>query len=106
MPAHRTQDGRWRLWLDLGSDPATGRRIRKKVEAKTKRACESKAVELRERHQQGEDITAKPRTLNELVNEWLTTIALQGKAENTILAYRSAYGNLIRPHLGAVEVPQ
>ena len=34
MTAHKTEDGkRWREWLDLGSDPATGARLRKKVEA-------------------------------------------------------------------------
>lgn len=106
MPAHKTDDGRWRVWLDLGSDPATGRRIRKKVEAKTKRLAESKAAELRARYQQGEDISAKPRTLSELIGEWLTTIALQGRAENTILAYRRADKNQITPYLGAVEVPK
>lgn len=106
MAAHKTKDGRWRVWLDLGSDPATGRRLRKKVEAKTKRLCESKAAQLRERASMGEDITAKPRTLDELVHEWLTTIALQGKAENTILAYRRANKSQIKPYLGAVEVPK
>ena len=48
MAAHKTKDGRWRVWLDLGSDPATGQRIRKKIEARTKRDADSKAVLLRE----------------------------------------------------------
>lgn len=107
MPAHKTEDGRrWRVWLDLGSDPATGRRIRKKVEAKTKRAAESKAMVLRERHQQGEDITAKPRTLGELIDEWIETLALQGRAANTLQAYRETSKCQIKPHLGATQVPK
>lgn len=106
MAAHKTKDGRWRQWLNLGSDGATGKRIRKKVEAKTKRLCESKAADLRARYEQGEDINAKPRTLDELVGEWLTTIALQGKAENTILIYRRTYKNQVKPYFGAVEVPK
>lgn len=105
MPAHKTPDGRWRQWLDFGSDPVTGRRDRKKVEGKTKRATERKAAALRERYQQGEDIRARPRTLGELLDEWIATIALQGKAENTILAYRRVSNSRIKPYLGATRVP-
>lgn len=106
MPARKTKDGRWRVWLDLGSDPATGRRIRKKVEAKTKRLAESKATALRERHQQGEDITAAPRTLSELIAEWIDTLALEGRAANTLQTYREASRCQITPNLGALLVPK
>jgi hypothetical protein len=71
-------DGRWCEWLDLGSDPATGQRLRKRVEAKTKRAAEMKATALRERHDRGENVLDKARTLGELLDEWLTTIAREG----------------------------
>jgi integrase len=106
MAAHKMHDGRWCVWLNLGSDPMTGRRIRKRVEARTKREAESKAAAMRERHQRGEDVTGKPRTLGELLDEWIATIELEGKAENTILAYRRASKNRIKPYLGAVEVPK
>jgi integrase len=106
MAAHKTPDGRWRVWLNLGADPATGRRIRKKIEAKTKREAESKAKVLRDRHTRGENISDKPRTLTELLDEWLATIALQGKAANTLTAYRGAIKNHLKPTLGAIEVPR
>src|SRR5690349_18129216 len=67
MPAHKTSDGRWRIRLDLGVDPITGRWVRKKVEAKTKRQAESKSTALRERFDRGENIDEKPRTLSELL---------------------------------------
>jgi integrase len=94
------------VWLDLGSDPATGKRIRRKVEAKTKRAAEAKATALRERHARGENITDKPRRLSELLDEWIATKALEGWAENTILAYRRASDNQLKPSIGGVDVPQ
>jgi len=106
MAAHKTTDGRWHVWLDLGSDPATGKRLRKKVEAKTKRQAESKATALRERHARGENIFDAPRLLKELLDEWLKTIEIPGKASNTIPAYHSAIKVHLRPQLGHIDVPK
>ena len=106
MPAHKMSDGRWCMWLDLGSDPATGQRIRKRVEAKTKRQAEMKAKELRERFERGENINDKPRTLGELLDEWAATIALEGKTENTLAAYRGVIKRYLKPTLGATSVPK
>lgn len=104
MRAHKTPDGRWRVWLDLGSDPVTGKRLRRKCEARTKREAEMKAKAMLERHQRGEDVTLKARTLGELLDEWLITVAHQGKTENTQIAYRGAGRNHLKPHLGSVDV--
>jgi integrase len=106
MRAHKMNDGRWCVWLDLGVDMASGRRLRKRVEAKTKRGAESKATALRERHQRGEDINLKPRTLGELLDEYIATKALEGYTENTISAYRRASKNQIKPYLGAIMLPK
>jgi integrase len=106
MTAHKMPDGRWSMWLDLGSDPATGKRLRRKVEAKTKREAEMKAAAIRDRHARGENVFDKPRTLKELLNDWLATIAHQGKAANTITAYRRAAYNQIVPKLGATSIPK
>jgi hypothetical protein len=106
MSAHKIKDSkRWRIWLDLGSDPETGQRIRKKVEAKTKREAEMKAIVIRERHARGENVLDKPRTLKELIDDWIVTLQHQGKAVNTISAYRRASKCQLLPLLGASEVP-
>jgi hypothetical protein len=47
------------VWLDLGSGPATGNLLRKRVEARTMRETEMKATALREQHARGENINAK-----------------------------------------------
>jgi len=74
MAAHKIQgSNRWREWLTLGNNPATGQRIRRKVEAKTKRETEMKAKALRERYARGENILDKPRTVGELLDDWLAT---------------------------------
>jgi integrase len=100
------KDGRWCVWLDLGTDPASGQRIRKRVEAKTKQKAESKATALRERHQRGEDVSSRPRTMGELFDDWLATIERQGHPRNTMIAYRGVIKNHLRPQLGAASVPQ
>lgn len=100
------KDGRWCEWLDLGINPASGQRIRKRVEAQTKRKAEAKATALRERHQRGEDVSSKPRTMGELFDDWIATIERQGYPRNTLLAYRGAIKNQLRPQIGAIRVPQ
>lgn len=106
MAAHKMKDGRWCVWLDLGNDPATGKRLRKRVEARTKREAESKATTLRTRYERGENVFGAPRTLAELLDEWLKTIELQGKAPNTLSAYHSAIKVHLRPRLGHTSVPE
>jgi integrase len=106
MAAHKMKDGRWCEWIDLGSDPVSGKRLGKRVEARTKREAESKATMIRERHARGENVFDAPRSLSELLNEWLRTVELQGKAANTISAYRSAIKSHLRPQLGPIIVPK
>jgi integrase len=106
MAAHKMKDGRWCEWLDLGTNPVSGQRMRRRVEARTKREAVAKAVALRERHQRGEDISEKPRTMSELFDDWIAVVARQGKAENTVLAYRRAISGRLKPHFGAITVPK
>lgn len=106
MAAHKMKDGRWCVWLDLGNDTTSGKRLRKRVEARTKREAESKATVLRERYERGENVFDAPRSLKELMDEWLKTIEIQGKATNTLSAYHSAIKVHLRPQLGHVIVPK
>ena len=75
MAAHRMKDGRWAVWLSFGSDAQTGKRNRRRIEAKTKREAESRAAELRARHARGEAVLIRPRTLTELLGDWLAVVA-------------------------------
>ena len=106
MTAHKMNDGRWCMWLDLGSDPASGHRIRRRVEAKTKRDAEMKAKALRERFDRGENILDKPRTLGTLLDDWIATIERAGKTENTLISYRGVCANHLKPRMGATPVPK
>jgi hypothetical protein len=106
MAAHKMKDGRWCAWLDLGSDPATGKRLRRKVEARTKREAEMKATALHERHARGENINDKARTLGQLLDDWIATMERQNKAENTLVSYRGVCANHLKPRMGAVAVPK
>jgi integrase len=106
MAAHKMKDGRWCEWLRLGSDPATGKPIRRRVEAKTKRETEMKAKALRERHDRGENVLDKARTLGVLLDDWIATMERQGLAENTMVSYRGVIKNHLTPHMGATLVPK
>jgi len=106
MAAHKMKDGRWCVWLNFGSDPGSGQRIRRRVEARTKREAEMKAVALRERHARGENISDKARTLSQLLDDWIATIERAGKTDNTLIAYRSICANHLKPRMGAVDVPK
>jgi integrase len=106
MAAHKMKDGRWCVWLDLGSDPGSGQRSRKRVEARTKREADMKAVALRERHARGENVTDKARTLGQLLDDWIAIMERQGKADNTLIAYRGICTNHLKPRMGALDVPK
>lgn len=106
MAAHPTKDGRWAEWIDLGIDPATGRRNRKRVEGKKKRDVERKAADIRARYQRGEDVISRPRLLSELLDDWMTIALRSGKAANTLRTYRGAIKNHLKPRLGATSVPK
>jgi integrase len=106
MAAHKMQDGRWGEWVSLGYDDATGKRRRRRAEAKTKRQAEAKARALREQFERDEQLSDAPRTLKELLDDWLATIARQGKAANTVLAYRRASKSQLLPNIGAISVPK
>lgn len=94
----KNADGSWVQWLDLGY--SSGKRIRKKVQAKDRNAVKRKVAELRRKHEAGIDITKKPQTVKALVTDWMD-IDFKTRAEpKSIDTYQWAIDRCIVPHIG------
>ena len=67
---YEQRPGLWAAAVDLGW--VDGKRRRKTVYAKTEAEAVGRRDELRRRHELGENLAAKPRTLGDWLDEWLT----------------------------------
>ncbi|GAA1797252.1 site-specific integrase [Planosporangium flavigriseum] len=88
--------------IDLGW--VGGKRRRKWVYGKTERETLGKLADLRRRQEQGQDLTAAPRTLGEWLDEWLRMKERDGTRPLTLRGYRVLIENHIRPALGKVAL--
>jgi len=69
---YRSDDGRWHGWVTLGTDPATGRRRRRHVQAATKAAVTAKVADLERQREAGGAMSSSRRlTVSEWVGMWL-----------------------------------
>jgi integrase len=90
------KDGTWVQWLDLGYKQ--GKRLRKKVEGRSREDVKARIAELRRPHKASVDVTARPRTVGAQCDAWL---AGHDGRPRTISAYRWAV-RLIKERLGDV----
>jgi integrase len=91
---HRHCEGRWRGSVSLGFD-ADGKRIRRKVSARTKTACQDAIDELREEMGRAPK-TSRTYTVNQAVADWLENGL--GQSART----RKLYQDALAPVLKAV----
>jgi hypothetical protein len=76
-------DSRWEAKLDLGIDPATGRRRTRKVTGRTKAAITRDLAELERASADGVDVGSAPMTVGRLATDWLTKEAAQPQEPST-----------------------
>lgn len=88
-------DGRWVGKLDLGRDPRTGNRRRRKVTAATKREAARRLTELRDQRDAGTIALDRP-SVGDLTARWLERVAVR-KTDST----RMMYEHLAAKHLDA-----
>ncbi|MBQ8962936.1 MAG: site-specific integrase [Clostridia bacterium] len=70
-PKNLTSDGRRCVRVDAGTDPATGKRIRKAFYGKTLREAQAKADEFRRAVADGIDVVSQRQQLSEWIDTWL-----------------------------------
>ena len=90
-------DGMWVGSIDLGWHG--GKRIRKSVSAKTKKACQAKFIELKKTVEKGGGLT-KNVTVAEWLNHWLEFIVSERNEASTLESYTSWTKTWLIPYLG------
>ncbi len=99
----RASDGRWVGVFDLGWHD--GKRKRRTVYGSTRAEVVKELTALRRAHENGLDLLARPRTLGEWLDEWLTEIkAVDGTRQSTLARYRGVVDNQIKPGLGRLRL--
>jgi len=99
--------GSWEITIDIGRDPATGKRLRHFETIKgTKKDAQRRLAELQVSVEQGS--YAKPRrlTLGEWLEDWLNNYVIANCSPRTADSYRSEIRNHISPSLGAIPLTQ
>jgi integrase len=94
---------RWVGRLDLGRDPRTGKRRRRKVTAATKTEAARRLAELRDQRHAGAIAMERP-SVEDLTTRWLERVAVR-KTDST----RAMYEHLAAKHLttiGSIRVDQ
>lgn len=99
---YEQRPGLWAAAVDLGW--VDGKRRRKTVYAKTEAEAVRRRDELRRRHELGEDLTAKPRTFGDWLDEWLVMKTREETRPSTLRGYRWLINTHVRPSLGKVSM--
>ena len=109
MPGHirkRAKDS-WTVVLDLGRDPATGRRRRLWRSIKgTKRDAESLLVQLLHQRDTGIDLPPGKIRVGDFLRRWLDDYARPNTAPKTFQRYSEVVRLHLVPTLGAIPLPK
>lgn len=100
---HRS-DGRWEGRVVVGTDPSTGKLIRRSVYAATQRECRRQMTEMQQTIDTGTYQEPSRMTVSEWMAEWLETFARPKVKPLTLAAYDAAIRNHIDPAVGTVKV--
>jgi integrase len=93
----------WAYVVDVGRDPATGRRRQQtKSGFRTKRAAEDAMSELMGSVADGSYVAPDPQTVGEWIERWLVTVAPKIRA-STLRDYRNGLGK-VKDRLGRVRL--
>jgi integrase len=91
---YRRSDGHWAGMLDLGW--IDGKRKRRSVSGRTRAEVVKKLNELQRAKEQGADLAARPRTVEQWMNEWLNEIKVHDGTRQSTL---DRYGQVTRTHI-------
>lgn len=100
---YRQADGSWRGEVSLGTDPATGRRLRRAVRGQTQKIVAGKVRAIERERDAGVRRTAT-RTVASWLEDWIAGRALVVR-RTTLLGYRSDVPHIVRT-LGRRRIEQ
>ncbi|WP_188043701.1 tyrosine-type recombinase/integrase [Changpingibacter yushuensis] len=96
----------WRGVIDLGTDPATGKRLQKTVTSRTKTGALAKMQKVRDEIRDFGAPLDKTVTVGRWAEEWLEKIAKPNVDPSTFAGYRSAVNVWVKPTIGRKRVAQ
>jgi len=99
--------GAWSIVIDIGKDPATGKRRQQWYTVKgTKREAESKMRELLDSKEKGTFVKPNKLTLGDWLNSWLQGYVKTNCSLRTYDAYQSIVKKHLAPGLGEIPLTQ
>jgi len=98
--------GRYEIYLDVGSDPTTGKRLRHYEIVRGIKEAKLRLAELEVSRAKGTYTKPARITLDEWLNDWLTTYVKMNCSSRTAQSYQSEVRRHLIPALGAIPLPQ
>jgi len=101
--AIRRRGDKWLVMVEMGKDPATGRRRRASVTMSSRRQAEAEEAKLRHEAAMGLDLEPTRITLAEYLDQWLD--AVRGNvAPSTYRRYEGIMRRQVIPYIGGVAL--
>ena len=100
---HRS-DGRWEARFIVGTDPGTGKTIRRSIYGKTQKEVASRMKQEIADLDNGTYITPSDITVGSWVKTWIEVYAKNKVKPYTLSSYNAIYNGHIKPRLGAVPL--
>ena len=95
----------WRISIELGKDPKTGKRMRKfKTFKGTKKEAQKKMLELVKKYEKGYFSEAENITVKEYLIKWLYEYKKNDLSRTTFIDYKNIIDNHLAPYLGELKL--
>jgi len=107
MPVRKRSKGSWEIYLDIGLDPVTGKRLRHYETIKgSKKLAKQRLAELEVSIEKGSYVKPKRITLAEWLSNWLNGYVTTNCGIRTSQSYQSEVRRHLIPALGAIPLTQ
>jgi hypothetical protein len=90
----------WRIRVDYGIDPGTGKRLQKHETRRTRQEAEARLRELLNEAHRGASLDGERITVAEYLRQWLDTHGREQVRATTLRSYEQQVRNHLVPHLG------
>lgn len=97
-------DGRWEARVTVGTNPGTGKPIRRSIYASTQKEARRQMTAILRELDNGTYQTPNRLTVSQWLSEWLTTFCASKVKPLTYQSYEGIIKNHINPAIGAVEL--
>ena len=97
-------DGTWEGRLTVGSDPGTGKPIRKSIYAKTQKEVRQKMTDIQKSIDTGTYQAPDKTTVSEWLDMWMKTFCAVKVKPLTYSSYEAAIKKHIKPAIGAMKL--